>query len=72
MTRLAICEALQAAGCTTVGFEWNGDEHVERAYHAWLAEGSPRFAIVITAREEGPSGAKEVVIVEKPETFELE
>ena len=72
VTRLQICDALAAAGCTTVGFEYNGDDHIERAYHAWLAEGSPRFAVVITAREEGPHGGKEVVIIEEPKSFDLE
>ncbi len=72
MTRREICDRLAVAGCTCVGFEWNSDELVERVFDAWLAEGAQRYAVLIVAREPGPAGGQEVVLVEAPKLFDLE
>jgi len=67
--RIAMHNELAAAGCTTVGFEWNLDALVERVYHDWKAQGSPRYAVLIVERDEK---GNEVTIVEVPEAITLE
>ncbi len=70
MTRNEIVTELTRAGATLVGFEYNTDDLVSEAYHKWLGMHSPKYAIVIIDREI-PKGA-ERVIIEVPESFELE
>ena len=56
MNRHEMYSALKAAGCTCVGFEYNDDHVVTRAYGIWKDRGSPKFAVIITDRQPGPDG----------------
>lgn len=63
--RVAIVDDLARHGCRVDGFEWNLDADVEAAYQRWLAQGSPRCALVAVHSfeqrliEEHSSGALE-------------
>lgn len=65
MTRREICDELARAGCTAVGFEWNTDELVERAWSLWKTQGSPRCAVVTVERDR--ADGREVVFVTAPQ-----
>ena len=42
MSRATLIDPLLAAGCVPVGFEWCGDDLLERAVAAWRVAGAPR------------------------------